>query len=327
MNTILPDLSIIIVSYKGYERLRQCLESLNSLSGGNLGTEVIVVNNCPDDNEIQLIQRQFPGFMFISNEVNGGYANGCNKGVSFAKGRYVLILNPDTIITAGAIEEMLKTARTNPSFMIISCRQVNEKGKECIAWGPFPQFRNLTGFMRAIFSTGYKSQVRLKEGYPSHIFFPDWISGSVMLISIDDYHSLKGFDEDYWMYFEDVDLCKRATNIGGLIAFCNNITIEHNHGGSSRINKAVASLTKAEVQISRHIYFSKHKSGIQKVLIQFFLIRISCVCRNTIILHSQTISSHIDLHKAYPVLCKCPHKRKLGKPHVGKLQKELIKQG
>jgi GT2 family glycosyltransferase len=93
-----------------------------------------------------------------------------------------------------------------------------------------------------------------------------------MLISIDDYHSLKGFDEDYWMYFEDVDLCKRATNIGGLIAFCNNITIEHNHGGSSRINKAVASLTKAEVQISRHIYFSKHKSGIQKVLIQFFLI-------------------------------------------------------
>jgi GT2 family glycosyltransferase len=74
------------------------------------------------------------------------------------------------------------------------------------------------------------------------------------------------------MYFEDVDLCRRVTNEGKKIAFCHNITIEHNHGGSSRINLKTASLTKTEVHISRHVYISKHKTGIEKFLIQSFLI-------------------------------------------------------
>ena len=268
----MPDLSIIIVSYKGYERLRLCLDSLNSFTGSRISTEVIIVNNSPGDEAISTFARSYPGFRFISSEINGGYAHGCNKGVSFATGKFILILNPDTVTTEGALEELLRIAKANPGFMITSCRQVNEKGGESIAWGPFPEFVNLTGFMRAIFRSGYRQQQRLKEGYSPEIFFPDWISGSVVLISRENYIKLNGFDEDFWMYFEDVDLCKRARNAGGEVAFCNSVTIEHNHGGSSRINKTTASLTKAEVLISKHIYFSKHKSGLQKVLIQFFLV-------------------------------------------------------
>jgi GT2 family glycosyltransferase len=83
---------------------------------------------------------------------------------------------------------------------------------------------------------------------------------------------LKGFDEDFWMYFEDVDLCSRVKNNEGQIAFCRDITIEHNHGGSSRINIKTASLTKTEVHISRHVYISKHKTGVEKFLIQAFLV-------------------------------------------------------
>jgi GT2 family glycosyltransferase len=266
------DLSIIIVSYKGYNRLRQCLDSLITFCGKSLSTEVVVVNNCPGEEEFQIIEKQYPGFLFVNNDINGGYANGCNKGSSHAKGKYLLILNPDTIVTEGAVEELVTIAKSNPAFMITSCRQVNEKGEESVSWGPFPQFSNLTGFLRAIFRTGYKSQIRLNESYPSHIFFPDWISGSVVLISKDDYLRLKGFDEDFWMYYEDVDLCKRANAIGGAVAFCNNVTIEHNHGGSTRINKVTAAVTKTEVQISKHLYFNKHKSGIQVFLIHFFII-------------------------------------------------------
>lgn len=268
----MPDLSIIIVSYKGYDRLKQCLESLTSFTGSNLITEVIVVNNCPGDEFISRFENHYPGFRFINNEINGGYAYGCNKGVNNASGKFILILNPDTIITEGALEELVKTAKSNPGFVITSCRQVNEKGRESIACGPFPGFRNLTGFMRVIFRSGYQSQIRVKDGFPTDIFFPDWISGSVVLISKENYLRLNGFDEDFWMYFEDVDLCKRTRDTGGEVAFCNNVTIEHNHGGSSRVNKATSSLTKAEVLISKHIYFSKHKSGIQKVLIQLFLV-------------------------------------------------------
>jgi hypothetical protein len=81
-----------------------------------------------------------------------------------------------------------------------------------------------------------------------------------------------GFDEDFWMYFEDVDLCRRIRNTDCKIAFCRNITIEHNHGGSSRINLNTISLTKTEVHISRHLYISKHKKGFEKILIQSFLV-------------------------------------------------------
>jgi hypothetical protein len=245
---------------------------LNSFNDSKLTTEVIIVNNSPGDEAISSFVRLYPGFRFISNEINGGYAHGCNKGVRFATGRFILILNPDTVATEGALEELVRIAEANPGFMISSCRQVNEKGRESIAWGPFPEFSNLTGIMRAIFRSGYQGQQRVKEGFSPEIFFPDWISGSVVLISRENYLKLNGFDEDFWMYFEDVDLCKRAHDAGGKIAFCNSVTIEHNHGGSSRINKTTASLTKAEVLISKHIYFSKHYSGFQKIFIQFFLV-------------------------------------------------------
>ena len=88
----------------------------------------------------------------------------------------------------------------------------------------------------------------------------------------DEYKKLNGFDEDFWMYFEDIDLCRRIRNSGGEIAFCTNITIEHNHGGSSRINMKTTSTTKTELFISKHLYISKQTSGFEYLFIQTFLV-------------------------------------------------------
>ncbi|HUX96219.1 MAG TPA: glycosyltransferase family 2 protein [Bacteroidales bacterium] len=268
----MTDLSIIIVSFRGYGRLKQCLDSLKKLSGKILKTEVIIVNNCSGDDIFYSMEEHYPGFRFIDNKINGGYSNGCNLGASYATGKYFLILNPDTVVTEDALEGLVSTAGSNPSFIITSCRQVNESGRENVAWGPFPEFKNLTGFMRAVTGSGYKSQKKMKQGFSSQFFFPDWVSGSVILISNEDYVRLNGFDEDFWMYYEDVDLCRRARELGGEVAFCTDILIEHNHGGSSRFNKKTAALTKAEVIISKHLYISKHKEGINKLMIQTFLI-------------------------------------------------------
>ena len=268
----MTDLSIIIVSFRGHGRLRQCLDSLKNISSNKLRKEVIVVNNCPGDNIFNSMEKDYPGFRFIDNKINGGYANGCNLGASLTTGRYLLILNPDTVVTRDALEDLLSVAESNPSFVITSCRQINERGKESIAWGPFPEFKNLTGFMRAFSGSNYKSQRKIKDGLSSKIFFPDWVSGSVILISKKDYDRLKGFDEDFWMYYEDVDICRRTRKSGGEIAFCSDIIIEHNHGGSSRINKTTASRTKAEVIISKHLYISKHKEGLSRLSIQTFLV-------------------------------------------------------
>jgi GT2 family glycosyltransferase len=166
------------------------------------------------------------------------------------------------------VEKLLGIAKQNIDFTIISCRQQNEKGRESVAFGEFPSITNLTGLQRAIFKR-HPSDFRNQK---SAIILPDWISGSVMMIRNETYRKLGGFDEDFWMYFEDVDLCKRVSNMDSRIAFCNNIIIEHNHGGSSRINLKTTSLTKTEVHISRHVYISKHKTALEKLLIQTFLV-------------------------------------------------------
>lgn len=278
----MTDVSIIIVSYKGWARLIKCLESLSSFTGNSVATEVIIVDNKSEDDTIFELEKRFPKFKFIHNTVNGGFSNGCNLGAKNAEGKFLLFLNPDTVASEPELEKLIKTAEENENFGIISCRQVNENGKESVASGQFPTLFNLTGFQRSISKilTPHTSQLTPHTSHltphPSHLTpdftFPDWISGSVVLIRKEVFERINGFDEDFWMYFEDVDLCRRVANAGLKIAFCRNITIEHNHGGSSRINIKTASLTKTEVHVSRHVYISKHKKGIEKILIHTFLI-------------------------------------------------------
>jgi GT2 family glycosyltransferase len=265
---IMTDLSIIIVCHKGWDRLRKCLEALSLFRGNSFTSEVIVVDNKSDDAEVHKIEEQFSKFRFIYNNINGGFANGCNLGSKHASAEYILFLNPDTIATESEVEKLINTAKQNPEYAIISCSQVNEKGRNSIASGEFPSFYNLTGFQRAIFKNK-QSAIRNPN---SEISYPDWVSGSVILIRHESFKKLEGFDEDFWMYFEDVDLCNRMRKSGGKIAFCEDITIEHNHGGSSRVSLRTTSLTKTEVHISRHVYISKHMTGPEKSLIQIFLV-------------------------------------------------------
>ena len=264
----MTDLSIIIVCYRGWERLTKCLVALDYFTGINITTEVIVVDNRSDDETIIKIEEEFPKFRFIYNQVNGGYANGCNLGSKSAKGEFLLFLNPDTVASESEVEKLLGIAQQNTSFGVVSCRQVNENGKESIASGQFPNLLNLTGFQRALFGSRKPEAGSRKP----EIILPDWISGSVVLMRKEIFQKIHGFDEDFWMYYEDVDLCRRVRNIPLEVAFCENITIEHNHGGSSRINLKTASLTKTEVHISKHLYISKHKTGLERIAIQIFLV-------------------------------------------------------
>lgn len=245
------DLSVIIVCYKGYERLNSCLELLASFSQAGFSMEVIVVNNNPGDELLKETERKFPRFRFIHNTVNGGYSNGCNLGCSAAAGDHFLILNPDTVASEQAVSRLLAAARSNPAYHILSCRQMSESGRESRAYGKFPW----TG------SAG-------KDDHGSDVLFPDWVSGSLMMMRSDIFRKLKGFDEEFWMYYEDVDICRRVRNEGGEVAFINNISIEHNHGASSRTDLKTAALSKCEVQISRHLYIHKHEKGLRRNAIQ-----------------------------------------------------------
>ncbi len=251
------DLSVIIVCYKGWDKLTLCLESLEKFSGSRFTSEVIIVDNNSGDPALNEIEKRFSNFIFIRNTVNGGYANGCNLGFKSSVGDKILILNPDTVVTEEAIGNLLEEAHKNPGYYIISCRQIRSDGRVTKPWGRFP---------------GLYKKERKEAGEQDLVFFPDWVSGSLMLMSREIFSRLNGFDEDYWMYSEDVDLCRRVRDLGGEIALFNKITIEHNHGGSSRINSRTTSVTKTEVQISRHLYISKHIRGFEKFLMHSLII-------------------------------------------------------
>ena len=270
MNTS-TDLSVIIVNYRGWERLSQCLDSLYKIADDRFSFEVIVVDNYSNDWLVPKFKKLYPHFTFVVNSDNLGFANGCNLGASIGRGSNLLFLNPDTIVTAEAIFLMLTEIRQRKPFSIVSCRQVKANGTAERPYGNFLSIFTMTGWLRAFNKLFGGSKIKSFVQNDNYIY-PDWVSGSVFMMDKLSFKSLGGWDEDFWMYFEDVDLCYRARMNGGEVVKLKNAVVEHNHGGASRINSKVTALTKTEVDISRHVYISKHKTGIVAVYMHTFLI-------------------------------------------------------
>lgn len=266
------DLSFILVNYRGWKRLKQCLDSLQCLTEATFTWEVIVIDNHSGDGQLTEFKIDFPEFSFIENKGNYGFANGCNLGTHHSKGDYLFFLNPDTIVNLDALNQLLKTSKTHPEISILTCRQENENGKDTKPYGLSLSPTTLTGFLRAICRMlNQKLPIQTIDN-AIHAIFPDWVSGSAILISREKFSELNGWSEDYWMYYEDMDLCKRARELGGEVAMLTNIKIIHNHGGASRINIPVKVLTKCETLISKHVYISKHFKGIKELSMQFYLV-------------------------------------------------------
>ena len=251
------DLSVIIVCYKGWEKLIKCLDSLDAFILENFSMEVIVVDNNSGDGRLSAIEEKFPKFRFVRNEVNGGYGYGCNRGAEKACGDFIMILNPDTVAGEKETFTMLERAKAHPEYQITSCRQVRDDGSGSTGGGRFPglSLKNLIPYKTA-----------------GDVSFPDWVSGSLMLIGREAYSELNGFDEEFWMYYEDVDLCKRVRKAGGEIALWNDLSIIHDHGGSTRMNMNTTALTKCEVQVSRHVYISRNFTGLPGFVMHFLTI-------------------------------------------------------
>lgn len=264
-------ISIIIVNYRGWGKLSKCLDSLAVIEDARLQFEVIVVDNRSDDGKYQEFVRRYPQFTFVLNTGNNGFANGCNMGAAHSKGDHLLFLNPDTTVTADALYEMQEEVCVRPLYSVVSCRQLREDGSEDRAYGRFLTTSTLTGWMRAIRQTLHGS-IENKIPQTKHYLYPDWVSGSVIMIRRDSFFRLGKWDEDYWMYYEDVDLCRRAKRKGGEVVLLKNAVVGHMHGGSSRINRDITAITKSEVHVSRHIYISKQEKASRAFVMHLLLI-------------------------------------------------------
>ncbi len=255
------DISIVIVNYRSWKHLENCLDSL-SFTSESFSHEVIVVDNQSNDGILDNFKQRFDWVRFAENSGNNGFANGCNFGASLANGNYLMFLNPDTIANSEAVSKIWQYAKQHPTSGIVSCKQRRPNGTYEKSYRKFLTLFTLFGFLRAIAKL-FSNNNPLRE---NNILFTEWVSGSLVLMSKDWFDTIQGWNEDYWMYFEDMDLSKRVHDSNGKVTVLEDVEIIHNHGGSSRINFKTASFTKTESQISKHVYIVNHFKGLEKFL-------------------------------------------------------------
>lgn len=261
------DISVVIVNYKSWNHLENCLNSLN-FSSEAFSFEVIVIDNQSQDGKLKDFQSQYNWVQFIENTGNNGFANGCNLGAKHAKGNYLMFLNPDTLANGEAVGIIWRYAKQNPTVGIVSCVQKRPNGKLEKSERQFPRIYTLFGLLRAIAKV-FKTNKTYREGPALHT---SWVSGSLVFISRQWFEQIQGWNEDYWMYYEDMDLSKRVHIANGKVVVLENAEIIHNHGGSSRINFKTASLTKNESQISKHVFIFNHFKGLERILSLLILV-------------------------------------------------------
>lgn len=264
----LPTLSIIIVNYRGWKPLGRLLAALENIDKADLQLETIVVDNCSNDGEWESFKQQFAKPIFVKNSGNHGFAHGCNVGASKATSPLLLFLNPDTLPTLKALNQLVNTYQ-KLDFAILSCRQsLKGKYKPLI----FPKLGTLTGLQRSIYRVVNKEEIAAKSCDKNGIARPDFVIGSIVMVSRAWYDKIGGWDERFWMYSEDDDFSKRVHDSGGKIGLLCGTYIEHVHGGTSRINVETEALTKTEVMISKHVYVAKHFSKTSAFFAHKFLI-------------------------------------------------------
>ena len=260
----LPGISIIIVNYKSWVSLDDCLISITSQKT-NL-TEIIIIDNNSNDGQISLFKKKYNKCTWIINKKNIGFSKACNQGAKASKYDYYIFLNPDTILEPNNLTMLRKNINVHPNS-IISISQKDSKGSKKFPYGKFLSIKTFNGIMR--FLVRLLSLENRKKDNNKPLLRPDWVSGSFLSISRKNFNRLGGWDEDYWMYYEDMDMCKRAKNIGMEIILINSIICTHHHGKSSRVNLKTIVKTKTQLIKSGFIFIEKHYSGAYQKILKF----------------------------------------------------------
>ncbi|QIE56349.1 glycosyltransferase family 2 protein [Pikeienuella piscinae] len=253
-----PILSIIVVSYNTREMTLECLRSVYAET--RTPFELIVVDNDSPDGSAEAIGREFPDAMLIAEKINHGFARANNIAAKHARGEFILLLNPDTVVLDGALDRLLAFARARPEARIWGGRTVF--GDRSL--NPGSCWRRITLwnlFCRAIGAAALfpRSAVLNSEGYGGWDRMSerqvDIVTGCLFLLSRADWEALDGFDPIFFMYGEEADLCMRAAEkLGARPAVTPDAVIVHYHGQSSnvRADKIVRLLQAKREIVRRH---------------------------------------------------------------------------
>lgn len=230
-------LSVIILNYNVRFFLEQCIKSVQK-SLQNIQGEIIVVDNNSQDDSSAMMRELFPDIQYVENPVNLGFPKGNNIGVDRAKGEYICILNPDTVVAEDTFEKILDFIDSRQNIGIVGCKLIDGKGKflpeskrgiptvwHSIAkilamYKLFPNSRSFNGYYASHLEQDEQGEVEI-------------LVGAFMVMKKDLYRQLEGFDEQFFMYVEDTDLSYRSLKMGKVNYYFPETVVIHYKGEST----------------------------------------------------------------------------------------------
>lgn len=258
--------SLIIVNYRSWDHLERCLNSLSPApETSSAACETIVVDNDSGDGRLPDFVARFSDVRFVANTGNYGFAHGCNLGAREASGDPLLFVNPDVTGDRSQIERMVRVLREHPEVSILTARQRDSKGRPQKAFDLFPSPLTVFPLARSVMRLLWPASDPDPRAEHRGLVYCDWVSGSLLMIRARDFESLGGWSEAFWMYMEDVDLCRRAGRAGLRAAFSPEAEFVHVHGGATRRSEELSTLTRTEAIISKHVYVSRQFRGAAAV--------------------------------------------------------------
>ncbi len=267
MKLVRPFLSVIIVTYNSQDFVGECLRSVKQAIEKaqireGLGVEIIVVDNASTDGTVEIV-RQFEDVRIIRNAQNLGFAAGVNRGAKAAQGNWLLLLNPDCLVDGNAILALVEFIQNcSDEVAIVGLQLLNPDGTLQPSGRRFPK---VWEFVLALLGFSRWMEVRWFEGRDfTRVQEVDEVSGAALAINRNAFEQVGGMDEGFFLFFEELDLCRRVKAKGMKVVYLPDAKVKHLWGASV---KRVPEIARKAQQQSAIRYFRKHHGRIASILV------------------------------------------------------------
>ncbi len=270
------DLSIVIVNWNVRELLKRCLRSIISnlqLPTSNSQIKVIVVDNASSDGSVAMMEEEFPQVQLIANSENVGFTVGNNQGIAASRGRYILLLNPDTEIVGDALTTMVEYLDDHPQVGALGPQLLNPNGSIQSSRRRFPTLA--TAFLESTILQQWFPRNRATRHYyitdrpDDEVQEVDWVTGACLLVRRETVEQVGLLDEGFFMYSEELDWCRRMKAQGWKVIYLPTARVVH-HGAQS--SEQVKSFQHIQFQRSKIRYFRKHHGPWQAEVLRLFVL-------------------------------------------------------
>jgi N-acetylglucosaminyl-diphospho-decaprenol L-rhamnosyltransferase len=259
----MPLVSVAIVNWNTRHLLRACLASLPWASSA-VGVEAIVVDNGSEDDSAAMVREEFPQAILIRNAENRGFVTATNQALDRASGDLLLLLNSDTEVREGCVERLVEVAASDEHIGAVGPRLLNSDGSHQQSSGPFPRF--IHRLVPSRFEQRYarRLEARLKAS-PEHIAPVDWLIGAALLFRRDVLEAVGPLDERFFMWYEDIDWCRRLARAGySRVLVADAVVTHHGRGSGGKLDQRVLTTQLLE---SEYTYLRLHGGRVAVALI------------------------------------------------------------